>query len=114
MTNKVDSITMPPDLARLAEELCKKESRTMSELMREAVRRYQKPQPILLVRKVCRMYSKPEYCAAITPGRLPSSRLYCSARKSPTGRLCLRELQPRQAVTRFSKLLPPPSATGLT
>lgn len=42
MTNKVDSITMPPDLARLAEELCKKESRTMSELIREALRQYER------------------------------------------------------------------------
>ena len=34
-TTKVYSITMPPDLARKAERLAKKESRTMSELMRE-------------------------------------------------------------------------------
>jgi predicted transcriptional regulator len=38
---KVFSITMPPELARQAERLAKKESRTMSELMREAFRRYQ-------------------------------------------------------------------------
>jgi hypothetical protein len=31
----------------------------------------------------------------------------CSARKSPTGRLCFRELQSRHAVTRFPKLLRP-------
>jgi Arc/MetJ-type ribon-helix-helix transcriptional regulator len=47
-TTKVYSITMPPDLARQAEALAKKENRTMSELMREALRRYQQPQPILL------------------------------------------------------------------
>lgn len=40
-TTKVYSITMPPDMARQAEQLAKKESRTMSELMREAFRRYQ-------------------------------------------------------------------------
>jgi len=38
---KVYSITMPPEMARQAESLAKKESRTMSELMREAFRRYQ-------------------------------------------------------------------------
>lgn len=41
---KVYSITMPPDLAKQAERLAKKENRTMSELMREALRRYQHPQ----------------------------------------------------------------------
>ena len=38
---KVYSITMPPQLAKQAERLAKKENRTMSELMREALRRYQ-------------------------------------------------------------------------
>jgi hypothetical protein len=47
-TTKVYSITMPPDLARQAEALAKKENRTMSELMREALRRYQQPQPATL------------------------------------------------------------------
>jgi predicted DNA-binding protein len=40
-TTKVYSITMPPEMGRQAEQLAKKESRTMSELMREAFRRYQ-------------------------------------------------------------------------
>src|SRR5882724_6141557 len=39
-TTKVYSITMPPDMAKQAERLAKKENRTMSELMREAFRRY--------------------------------------------------------------------------
>lgn len=38
---RVYSITMPPELGRQAERLAKQESRTMSELMREAFRRYQ-------------------------------------------------------------------------
>src|SRR5436853_7854305 len=37
---KIYSITMPPDMAKQAERLAKKENRTMSELMREAFRRY--------------------------------------------------------------------------
>ncbi|HTR35811.1 MAG TPA: ribbon-helix-helix protein, CopG family [Bryobacteraceae bacterium] len=40
-TTKVYSITMPPEMGRQAEQLAKEESRTMSELMREAFRRYQ-------------------------------------------------------------------------
>ena len=40
-TTKVYSITMPPEMGKQAEQLAKKESRTMSELMREAFRRYQ-------------------------------------------------------------------------
>ncbi len=40
-TTKVYSITMPPEMGRQAEQLAKRESRTMSELMREAFRRYQ-------------------------------------------------------------------------
>jgi hypothetical protein len=32
---------MPPDMGRQAEELARRENRTMSELMREAFRRYQ-------------------------------------------------------------------------
>jgi hypothetical protein len=42
-TSSVYSITMPPDLTRQAEALAKKENRTMSELMREALRRYRQP-----------------------------------------------------------------------
>ena len=37
---KVYSITMPPEMGKQAERLAKKENRTMSELMREALRRY--------------------------------------------------------------------------
>ena len=40
-TTKVYSITMPPEMGRQAEELAKREGRTMSELMRETFRRYQ-------------------------------------------------------------------------
>jgi Ribbon-helix-helix protein, copG family len=45
---------MPPDLARQAERLAKKENRTMSELMREALRRYQQPPVLLDVRDYIR------------------------------------------------------------
>ena len=40
-TSKIYSITMPPELGRQAERLAKQENRSLSELMREAFRRYQ-------------------------------------------------------------------------
>lgn len=40
-TTKVVSITMPPPLFEQAQALAKEENRTMSELLREALRRYQ-------------------------------------------------------------------------
>ncbi|MGA2674127.1 MAG: ribbon-helix-helix protein, CopG family [Terracidiphilus sp.] len=41
-TTKVVSITLPPPLFEEAKALAKQENRTMSELMREALRRYQR------------------------------------------------------------------------
>jgi Arc/MetJ-type ribon-helix-helix transcriptional regulator len=43
-TTKVYAVTMPPEMARQAERLAKKENRTMSELIREALRQYQRQQ----------------------------------------------------------------------
>ena len=40
---KTISITLPPDLLEKAQELASREHRTMSELFREALRRYIKP-----------------------------------------------------------------------
>jgi Arc/MetJ-type ribon-helix-helix transcriptional regulator len=53
-TTKVYSITMPPEMAKQAERLAKKENRTMSELMREALRRYQQPLVVLDTREYIR------------------------------------------------------------
>jgi Arc/MetJ-type ribon-helix-helix transcriptional regulator len=41
-TTKVVSITMPPPLFEQAQALAKAENRTMSELVREALRRYER------------------------------------------------------------------------
>ena len=41
-TSKVVSITLPPAMLKKAERLAKRENRTMSELMREALRHYQR------------------------------------------------------------------------
>jgi len=40
-TTKVYSITMPPEMGQRAEQLAKREGRTMSELMRETFRRHE-------------------------------------------------------------------------
>ena len=40
-TSKIVSITLPPAMLKEAERLAKKENRTMSELVREALRYYQ-------------------------------------------------------------------------
>jgi CopG family transcriptional regulator / antitoxin EndoAI len=41
-TTKTLSITIPPDMLSRAEALAKKENRTMSELVREALRHYER------------------------------------------------------------------------
>ena len=43
-TSKVYTISLPPDLAMRAEALAKRDSRTMSELFREAFRAYYRQQ----------------------------------------------------------------------
>jgi CopG family transcriptional regulator/antitoxin EndoAI len=49
-TTKVVSITMPPPLFEQAQALAKQENRTMSELVREALRHYDREQTIRRVR----------------------------------------------------------------
>jgi Arc/MetJ-type ribon-helix-helix transcriptional regulator len=44
-TAKTVSITLPPELLVKAQELATREHRTMSELFREALRRYMAPDP---------------------------------------------------------------------
>lgn len=41
-TTKTLSVTLPPEMLSRAEERAKKESRTMSELVREALRQYER------------------------------------------------------------------------
>ncbi|MBI4454716.1 MAG: ribbon-helix-helix protein, CopG family [Acidobacteria bacterium] len=43
-TTKILSITLPPAMLKEAQQLAKRENRTMSELVREALRRYQREQ----------------------------------------------------------------------
>jgi predicted transcriptional regulator len=41
-STKTLSVTLPPDMLRRAQSIAKKESRTMSELIREALRHYER------------------------------------------------------------------------
>jgi CopG family transcriptional regulator / antitoxin EndoAI len=41
-TTKTVSVTLPPEMLARAEQLAKKENRTMSELVREALRQYER------------------------------------------------------------------------
>ena len=41
-TSKTLSVTLPPEMLTRAEQLAKKEHRTMSELVREALRQYER------------------------------------------------------------------------
>ncbi|MBI4444550.1 MAG: ribbon-helix-helix protein, CopG family [Acidobacteria bacterium] len=43
-TTRILSVTLPPAMLKEARELAKRENRTMSELVREALRRYQREQ----------------------------------------------------------------------
>lgn len=43
-TSKTLSITLPPEMLTRAEEMARKEHRTMSELVREALRQYESKQ----------------------------------------------------------------------
>ena len=82
-TTKVYSITMPPEMAKQAERLAKKENRTMSELMREALRHYQQPQAVLDVREYIRQISP-------TPPALQAIRQ--EAKKNSSSKLTMKQI----------------------
>lgn len=81
---KVYSITMPPDMARQAEALAKKEHRTMSELMREAFRRYQQPQVTFDLR---------EFVRQIAPTPPEMRALQEDAKRKGTDKLTMAQIQ---------------------
>ena len=61
-TSRVFTISLPPDLARKAEALAKRDSRTMSELFREAFRAYYAQQARRTLEEIG------EYAASRNPG----------------------------------------------
>lgn len=50
-TSKILSLSLPPGLAREAERIAKREGRTKSELLQEAIRRYIQEQRWLTLRR---------------------------------------------------------------
>jgi Arc/MetJ-type ribon-helix-helix transcriptional regulator len=82
-TTKVYSITMPPEMARQAERLAKKENRTMSELMREALRRYQQPSVVFDIR---------EYIRQLAPTPPPYQAIGEDARRKGSDKLSMQQI----------------------
>src|SRR5260370_41859740 len=91
-TTKVYSITMPPEMARQAERLAKKENRTMSELMREALRRYQQPLVVLDTR---------EFIRQLAPTPPPYQAIREDARRKGTAKLTLQQIDREVAAVRL-------------
>lgn len=90
-TTKVYSITMPPEMARQAERLAKKENRTMSELMREALRRYQQPLVVLDTR---------EFIRQLAPTPPPYQAIRDDARRKGAAKLTLQQIDREVAAVR--------------
>ena len=87
-TTKVVAITMPPAMAKQAAQLAKKQNRTMSELMREAFRRYQKEDQIAPDQAALR-----EFATAVTALRE-------DAKKKGLHKLSMREINAEVAAYR--------------
>ena len=88
---KVFSITMPPEMAKQAERLAKKENRTMSELMREALRRYEQKPVILDVR---------EYIRQIAPTPPALEAIQEDAKRKGTDKLTMEQIDREVAAVR--------------
>ena len=88
---KVYSITMPPEMAKQAERLARRENRTMSELMREALRRYEQPSVILNLR---------EYVRQIAPTPPALRAMQEDARRKGTDKLSMAQIDREVAAVR--------------
>ena len=88
---KVYSITMPPELAKQAERLAKKENRTMSELMREALRRYQHPQVL---------FDPMQYIRQVAPSPLELQSIREDAKAKGTDKLTISQINREVAAVR--------------
>ncbi len=88
---KVYSITMPPEMAKQAERLARKENRTMSELMREALRRYQQPSAIFDLR---------EYIRQIAPSPPSLRAMQEDAKRKGTAHLSMAQIDREVAAVR--------------
>ena len=88
---KVYSITMPPEMAKKAERLARKENRTMSELVREALRRYERPEVILNLR---------EYVRQIAPTPPALQGMQEDAKRKGTDKLTMAQIDREVAAVR--------------
>jgi predicted DNA-binding protein len=96
-TSKIYSITMPPELGRQAEQLAKKESRSMSELMREAFRRYQ-------VEKVEReLLADPRRSRRLAEFRRLLNELRQEAKQKGLDKITMRQIDAEIAATRGTR-----------
>ena len=88
---KVYSITMPPEMAKHVERLARKENRTMSELVREALRRYERPAVTLDLR---------EYVRQIAPTPPALRGMQEDARRKGTDKLTMAQIDREVAAVR--------------
>jgi len=88
---RVYSITMPPEMAKRAERLAKKENRTMSELVREALRRYEQPTSFLDLR---------EYIRQIAPTPPAFQAIRAEAKHQGTDKLTMAQIDREVAAVR--------------
>ncbi|MGO4879572.1 MAG: ribbon-helix-helix protein, CopG family [Bryobacteraceae bacterium] len=91
-SNKVYSITLPPELAKQAAALAKKESRTVSEVMREALRHYQ--------RRQLKLSDVREYIRLLTPPPPAYRAIREDARRKGSDKLTALEIDREIAATR--------------
>jgi predicted DNA-binding protein len=90
-STKVYSITMSLEMAKQAERLAKRENRTMSELMREALRRYQQSPLDLDVR---------EYVRRIAPAPPTLRAIRQEAKRNDTAKLTMQQIDREVAAVR--------------
>jgi Arc/MetJ-type ribon-helix-helix transcriptional regulator len=88
---KVYSITMPPEMAKQVELLARKENRTMSELVREALRRYERPAVTLDLR---------EYIRQIAPTPPALLAMQEDAKRKGTDKLTMAQIDREVAAVR--------------
>jgi CopG family transcriptional regulator/antitoxin EndoAI len=90
-TSRVYTISLPPDLALKAESLARRDSRTMSELFREAFRAYYAQQARRTLEEIG------EYAASRNPGYSEADvpRLIKEIRKDARSRKPVRRRTPR-------------------
>ena len=96
-TTKVYSITMPPGMGKQAEQLAKRESRTMSELMREAFRRYQ------IEEAERRLLADPVRSKLLAEFRRVLGELRQEAKQTGLDKMTMREIDAEIAASRKSR-----------